>query len=42
MRDDDAVLVGGPLRLREKTPVGDELFTVVDPQDNVGVADIDR
>ena len=42
VRNNHAVFVSGPLRFREQAPMGDELFTLVETQDDVAIADIDR
>lgn len=42
MRNDHPVFVRRSFRHGQKTPVGDQLFALVEAQHDVGVADIDR
>ena len=42
MRNDHAVFVSRSFRHGQKTPVGDQLFALVETKNDVGIADIDR
>ena len=42
MRHDHSVFVGRSFRHGEQPPVGDQFFALVEAQDDVGIADIDR
>ena len=42
MRNDHPVFVSRSFRHGQKTPVGDQLFALVEAQHDVGIADIDR
>ena len=41
MGDQDPVFIGGPLRVGQKAPVSYELLSLIDPQYNIAIADID-
>ena len=42
VRNDHAIFVSGPLGLGEQAPMGDERFTLVETEDDIAIADIDR
>jgi hypothetical protein len=38
---DDAIFVRGALGFGEQSPVGNQLFSLVQSKDNIGIADVD-
>jgi hypothetical protein len=40
--DQDAVFIGCPLRLGQQAPMGHKFLALVDPKNDISIADIDR